>query len=287
MSILAAAKPPLETGLVATICGHPGSGKTTLACTFGKSFLIRTKGEGMPRDIPADMMPDSLDETDSAGSLFDQMIALLREPHDYQTLIVDSVSGLDDMFIRDVLDRDKDAKNIQTAHGGYGAGRDMVTSMHWRVRRAAEHLRKKRGMNTIFIAHTEISRVEPPDSDSYTQWGLKLHHKSVAPYVDQVDLVGFLREDTAVTGKERKRAVGSGDRVLVTYLTPTAVTKNRFGIRDDLQVSHLENPLLGLIPGLPGAKPAKKAKTAAKPEDNAVAAGEEESTDSMMENGNE
>lgn len=260
MSILAAAKPPLETGLVATICGHPGSGKTTLACTFGKSFLIRTKGEGMPRDVPADMMPDALDETDSAESLFEQMIALLREPHNYKTLIVDSVSGLDDMFIRDVLDRDKDAKNIQTAHGGYGAGRDMVTNLHWRVRRAAEHLRKKRGMNTIFIAHTEISRVEPPDSDSYTQWGLKLHHKSVAPYVDQVDLVGFLREDTAVTGKERKRAVGSGDRVLVTYLTPTAVTKNRFGIRDDLQVSHLENPLLGLIPGLPGAAPAKPAR---------------------------
>ena len=37
-------------------------------------------------------------------------------------------------------------------------------------------------------------------------------------------------------------------------------TKNRFGIRDDLQVSHLENPLLGLIPGLPGTAPAKPAR---------------------------
>ena len=199
MSMLAGAKPPVEKGLVATICGHPGSGKTSLAVTFGKSFLIKTKGEGMPRDIPASMMPMALGETDTVEKLFDQLIALLREPHDFDTLIIDSVSGLDEMFVADVLARDPDARNIQTAHGGYGAGRDMVTSLHWRVRKAAEQLRIKRGMNTIFIAHTNINRVDPPDSESYTQWGLRLHNKSTAPYVDQVDLVGFLREDTAVT----------------------------------------------------------------------------------------
>lgn len=251
MSILSGATAPVETGLVATICGHPGSGKTTLATTFGKSFLIKTKGEAMPRDIPSEMMPVALGETDTVESLFDQLMALIKDPHDFSTLIIDSVSGLDEMFLSDVLSKDPGAKNIQTAHGGYGAGRDMVTAMHWRVRRAAEQLRIRRGVNTIFIAHTDINRVDPPDSDSYTQWGMRLHAKSSAPYIDQVDLVGFLREDTAVTGKERKRAVGSGDRVLVTYMTPTAVTKNRFGIKEDIQVKHLENPLLGLIPGLP------------------------------------
>lgn len=265
MSMLAGAKAPIETGLVATICGHPGSGKTSLAVTFGKSFLIKTKGEGMPRDIPADMMPMALGETDTADKLFDQLISLLREPHDFDTLIIDSVSGLDEMFVSDVMARDPDARNIQTAHGGYGAGRDMVTAMHWRVRKAAEQLRAKRGMNTIFIAHTDINRVDPPDSESYTQWGLRLHNKSTAPYVDQVDLVGFLREDTAVTGKERKRAVGSGDRVLVTYMTPTAVTKNRFGLREDIVVKHLENPLLGLI-DFSQKKPAKPTNTNTKTE---------------------
>ena len=207
----------------------------------------------MPRDIPTGMMPLALGETETVESLFEQMIALLKEEHDFNTLIIDSVSGLDEMFLSHVLSKDPDAKNIQTAHGGYGAGRDMVTAMHWRVRRAAEQLRRKRAMNTIFIAHTDINRVDPPDSDSYTQWGMRLHPKSSAPYIDQVDLVGFLREDTAVTGKERKRAIGSGDRVLVTYMTPTAVTKNRFGIKEDIQVKHLENPLLGLVPGLPKA----------------------------------
>lgn len=252
MSILSGAKAPIETGLVATICGHPGSGKTTLAATFGKSFLIRTKGEGMPRDIPHHMMPMALGETDTVEKLFDQMVALIKDDHDFENLIVDSVSGLDELFVQHVMEQDRDAKNIQTSHGGYGAGRDMVTNMHWRVRRAAEQLRRKRGMNTIFIAHTEINRVDPPDSDSYTQWGLKLHAKSMAPYVDQSDLVGFLREDAALIGKdkERRRAVGTGERVLVTYMTPTAITKNRFGIKDDLPVEHLKNPLLGLIPGI-------------------------------------
>jgi hypothetical protein len=66
----------------------------------------------------------------------------------------------------------------------------------------------------------------------------------MAHYVDSVDVVGFIRQATVVVGKdgEHKRAVATGDRVLVTYLTPSAITKNRVGIDQDIPIVRGVNP---------------------------------------------
>lgn len=259
MSILAGAAVAVPTPIIVTICGMPGSGKSSLAATFPRPFMIRTQGEAIPRDIANP--PVELGETDSVGKLWEQLMALARDEHDYQTLIIDSVTGLETLFVDDVMKSDPKARSIQQAAGGYGAGRDMVTAMHNRVRRAATAL-QKRGMNTVFLAHSDITRIEPPDSDGYTQYSLRLHAKSLSPYVDSVDVVGFLKQNTIVRGDdgERKRAITDDERLLVTYMTPTAVTKNRLGITEDIPVIKGENPLAPWV----DAPPAKARKRVAK-----------------------
>jgi len=246
MSILSGAGPSGLEPLIITICGAPGSGKSTVAASFPKPFLIRTTGEAVPRDIPVDQRPAELGETGTPDQLWEQLKALAREDHEYKTLIIDSVSGLENLFVQSVLDSDPKAKSIQQAGGGYGAGRGMVTAMHLRVRKAAEIMRK-RGMNVVFVAHSDIIRIEPPDAESYTSYSLRLHDKSMSGYVDSVDVVGFLKQETIVTGDERKRAISDGSRVLVTYLTPSNISKNRLGIHEDLPVEHGKNPLAAWI----------------------------------------
>lgn len=257
-SILDGAAAPQAEPIIITICGHPGSGKTYLASTFPKPFMIKTQGEATPRDMMH--APMSIGETDTTKKLWDQLMALLNDPHDYKTLIVDSATGLESLFVSDVIASDPKASNIQTAHGGYGAGRDAVTAMHLRVRKAAELLRVKRGMHVVFVAHANIDRIDPPDSDSYTQYSLRLHQKSMSPYVDQVDLVGFMREETFIKGdtNERKRAIGTGERELVVHMTPTAITKNRFGITEPIPVKIGENPLAQYIGEAPAETPTFK-----------------------------
>lgn len=252
MSILQGAAPAALEPLIVTILGTPGSGKTSMAATFPKPFLIRTQGEAMPRDLPANRKPPELGETDTVEKLWDQLKALVNDPHDFQTLIIDSVTGLESLFISDILAKDK-AKAIQKAMGGYGAGRDAVAAMHMRVRRAAELMRARRGMNIVFLAHSDIVRIEPPDSDGYSSYTLRLHDKSTSPYVDAVDVVGFIKQQTILRGEDegRKKAITTGERVLVTYLTPANVSKNRLGITDDISVEHGANPLapwIGLAP---------------------------------------
>lgn len=243
MSILQSAAPAAPEPLIVTICGTPGSGKTSLAATFPKPFLIRTQGEAVPRDLSGDERPDELGETDSVGMLWDQLKALAMEDHAYKTVIIDSVTGLENLFIADVLASDAKARGIQQALGGYGAGRDAVAAQHMRVRRAAEAIRR-RGIHVVFLAHSDINRIDPPDSDGYTAWGLRLHSKSQGSYVDSVDVVGFLKQAVILRGEEgQKKAVTTDDRVLVTYLTPANISKNRLGITEDIEVQKGVNPL--------------------------------------------
>lgn len=273
MSLLKAAKKPQREPLIVTICGNPGSGKTSLAASFPKPFLIRTVGEAVPRDL--DEAPDALDEVQKPAQLFAQLMALLDEEHDYQTLIVDSVTGLEAMFIADVLASDTKARGLNQALGGYGAGRAAVVAQHARVRKAAEALRKRRQMNVVFVAHADIVRVDPPDSDGFSLYSLRLDNKSMAPYVDSVDVVGFVKQHVVLMGDEgSKKAVTTGDRTLTCYMTPASVAKNRLGIVDDIEFIQGENPL---APYLTAQQPKKPRK--AKPEPEAEASEDTETTD--------
>lgn len=256
-SLSAAKKPSTKSPLIMTIYGPAGSGKTSMACTFPNAFMIRTQGEQLPRDIPEDQLPDCLDPIgsktkDNNGKnvwdekeLFDQLMALLREEHDYKTLIIDSVTGLEDLFIKSVVENDpKNPKSIVQAQGGYGAGRASVRAKHSRVRSAAELLRDRKGMTVVFLAHVEVDKIDLPDTDPYSSYSLQLHKESAPIYINSCDVVAFMKQEVFVTGDEDgpKKARTSGNRVLSIDLTPSNVSKNRLGIQGDIQIVKGENP---------------------------------------------
>lgn len=245
MSVLATGRVPSKRPLIATLVGGPNTGKSSLACTFRKPYFVRTEGENLPSDVPEARLPAGPEEPLSTpDDLWAQFEALRAEEHDFQTLIVDSTSGLDEMFANKIM-ADSGKSNLATALGGYGAGYEAVAAMHGRVRKYAELLRKERGMSTVFIAHSDIIRMEPPDSEGYTSHSLRLHKKSIRHYVDSVDLVGFIKQETILKGKEgeAKKAITTNGRILVAYLTPANVSKNRMGITEDLPFEFGENPI--------------------------------------------
>lgn len=261
MGILDNVSKPADRPVLVTICGDSGMGKTTLAASFPKPIVIRAE-DGM-QAVPADIRPDAFPVIQQVDDLWEQLKGLIHEDHSYKTLVVDSVTALERLFTQYVVESDpKKPRGIQQALGGYGAGRDAVSAMHQRLRKAAGILADKRGMNTVFIAHADTARIEPPDDDAYMRYTLRLHEKSMPAYVDDVDVVGFLKLETFTTGEgERKKAISDGTRVLITYATAANVSKNRFGITEPLTVEQGKNPLIDIIPAL---KPAvtKKEKVA-------------------------
>lgn len=260
MTMMETVRKPAERPVIVTLCGDSGMGKTSLAAAFPKPIFIRAE-DGM-QSIPENLRPDAFPVVTNSKMLWEQITAVIHEPHDYQTLVIDSVTALERMFIADVLDQDPKAKSINQALGGYGAGVAAVAAMHQRLRKGAGLANDKRGMHVVFVAHADMEMMKLPDADDYMRYSLRLPPKSMPPYVDDVDVVGFLRLVTFTKGDdgERKKAISTGDRELICHAVASNISKNRFGITDPLPFASGENPLTAIIPTLgrkvSSAKPA-------------------------------
>lgn len=242
---------PDASAVIVTVCSDAGVGKTSFAATFPKPFFLRVE-DGM-QSIDSSPMPDTLPIADNADQFFDDLLAFTQSEHDYKTLVIDSVTKLEIMFIDHVVKSDpKKPRSINQALGGYGAGLRAVASMHQRVRKAAEILKVKRGINTVFIAHADTEMMDLPDTEPYMRFNLRLDKRSMQPYVDDVDIVGFIRLHTFLAGDDgsRKQARSDGSRILTTYATPSNISKNRFGITKDLDLPKGVNPLVEFVPAL-------------------------------------
>jgi hypothetical protein len=195
--------------------------------------------------IALEARPDAFPLLRTADDLFQQLLTLVREPHDYKTVVIDSVTALERLFVDHVIaSDDKNPKSINQALGGYGAGVNAVAAMHGRVRKAAGAL-NARGMNVILLAHADVQTMSLPDSDDYMRYSLRLPGKSLPPYVDDVDLVGFIRLVQFTKGEEgeRKKAISTGARELICHATASNVSKNRFDIETPIKFAKGENPL--------------------------------------------
>lgn len=249
-SVLASISKPDDRPAIVTVLGDSGLGKTSLACTFPNPIVIRAE-DGLA-SIPSDQRPDAFPVIQKVDDVWDQLMALIKEDHEYKTVIVDSVTALERLFVQHIIDNDpKNPRSINQALGGYGAGLAAVATMHQRVRKACGMLNERKGMNVVFVAHADTETVELPDQDPYTRYSLRLGKRSVAPYVDDSDVVGFLKLQTFTTGDgERKKAMSDGTRLLVCYATASNVSKNRYGIEDDIVFEPNKNPFAGILPAL-------------------------------------
>ena len=73
--------------------------------------------------LPNGQRPDAFPVLESESQLWEQLTTLIKEDHPYQTLVIDSVTALERLFMQSVVDSDpKKPKSINQAMGGYGAG---------------------------------------------------------------------------------------------------------------------------------------------------------------------
>lgn len=249
MSILQLIAKPQTRPIIATITGDAGVGKTTLAATFPNPIFIRAE-DGL-QAIPDDIRPDAFPLLTGVDDLWSQLAALINEDHEYKTVVIDSATELETMFGSYIIDSDpKKPKSLAQAHGGYGAGYSAVAALHGRVRKAAQLLNNK-GLHVLFIAHSDVSTVEPPDQDPYSRYDLRLHKKCMTHYIDNVDMVAYIKLQMFTHGDgDRKKAISDGSREAICYSSAANVSKNRYGINEPLPVIIGQNPFKGLVPCL-------------------------------------
>jgi len=261
-------KPPMLT-----IIGFPGAGKSSLAGLFPSPAFIQSEDsqtvfenlseEQQPFFMP--MLPEANKKKNisTKAVLLEQIKEFGTQDHPYKTLIIDSVTSLNSMFERELVEFDEsEAASVQDAAGGFQKGYDIIANWHYEIIALCNRLRNAKGMSVVFLAHTGNRKVKnhPELSGEYNVYSMDMHVKSKANYINLVDAAIYLKQEEIATGhnidkKGRTLKTGritqTGDRVLITSsdgVVGYVDAKTRYDMPNEIPVPIGENPLLQYIP---------------------------------------
>jgi AAA domain-containing protein len=214
--------------------GQPGIGKTTLAQNFPAPVFIQTE-DGCPSGLEI----DTFGLLDSYTGVINAIKHLGNAPHEYRTVVLDSLDKFEPLVLAAVCAQYGFA-SIESP--GYGKGWVLADQWWHDTLRGFDWLRRTHGMIIVLIAHSEISTVNDPRVASFTSYQLRLHKRARALIEDSADLIGFLATDVVVKteqsgfNKTRARADGGNARWLHTEPRPAFIAKNRFGMSERILI---------------------------------------------------
>ena len=216
--------------------GPPGIGKSTYAAR-GPSpvFLLTEDGLGL-LDVPSFPLVRSYKE------MTEYLEFLLEDPHDYQSVVIDSASGLDALIVESIL-RDSGAKNLG-AVGAYGAGYILQADRWAEVIRLLDRLRTERNMLVLIIAHAELSTAEDAQYGTYDRWAPRIPKRALASVIEWCDIVAFATRRMYLNSVDKGRrtvaaGVGpdGGERIMHVSGSPAIIAKNRYGLSGELPLA--------------------------------------------------
>lgn len=202
------------------VYGVPGIGKTTLAAAApAPIFLPVEEGCG---HVEVARLPQPQTWQDLLASVR----AAAEEPHDYRTLVVDSLSAAEPLCWRAVCEAGK-KPDIEA----FGYGKGYVAALdRWRELLAAlENLQRRRQMGVVLLAHSALRTFKNPEGDDYDMWQLALNEKASGLLRGWCEDVLFAKWEVFAAQAEGSKAKGvsTGKRLLHTQESGPWQAKNR------------------------------------------------------------
>ncbi|MEP0847333.1 MAG: ATP-binding protein [Phycisphaerae bacterium] len=218
-----------------TIYGPHGVGKSTFGAMAEAPIFIQTE-DGLT-NIDCERLPLATKYADVIAALGE----LYTEPHEYRTVVVDSVDWLERLIWAEVCQK-RGVESIEDI--GYGKGYVFALT-NWReVLSGLDALRNERGMHIILIAHAQIEKFANPETDTYDRYSPRLQKLASALVQEWCDDVLFatyrIHTKTTNEGFDRKRVqgIGTGERIIRTTERPAHVAKNRLGLPEEFSLDY-------------------------------------------------
>lgn len=241
--------------------GVPKIGKTTLASEFPSPVFIQAE-DGTPKGVEL----TTFGKIGLMQDVWDAFAALSDNEHNFKTLVIDSLSALEQLIWNDVCAVNK-WDSIESP--GYGKGY-IEADLRWmKLMQSISYLREEKRMIILLIAHSEIKHVEDPLVGGYERFSVRLHKRAVELVNREVDLIAFLNYRIGISeakdgpgGKKVRKAVGIGDRILHFADRPGFMAGDRYDFPDEIPyvVGH---GFEALAPHLPGFALPEQQKEAA------------------------
>jgi len=224
---------------IITIYGNPGIGKTSLAASFPNPLFILTENPGK-NGLSCTKKYSSFKE------IFDDVRELSKiDSIPYDTIVLDSIGGLDKLVIEYIIAEEKDRngkkKNIALGEccGGYGKGYERAQSIHNAFKSVLNRINEK-GIAIIYLAHMGIQEKKSPEHDPYDTYSIMMNHqKSKDVYINSdIDAVLFYKlksySESLDNGKTRIKC--SDQHIIVTSVNEINVSKNRFNMPSEIAI---------------------------------------------------
>lgn len=217
-----------KSPLVIIEYGPPGIGKTTLAAQAPGVIFLPTEPGTKQLNVRRLPQPSSLDD------VLGVLKQLAHDKHDYQTLAIDTITGLQDLVYASTCAKSgKGYKHIEDF--GYGKGYAYALADWHRLIAGLEPV-IARGMNVILIAHETLRRMPNPGGADYDQRVPHLYKDTVELLFRWVDGVFHLTYKMAVTvadgakDKSKGKGYSTGARLIRTQWRPEQLAKNRWNL---------------------------------------------------------
>lgn len=223
------------------VYGTHGIGKSTFASMAPNPLVLDI--EGGTADIEFFGRLEKADGLESFEDVLSVISDLLNEPHDFETLVIDSLDWLE-QWIWDSVCQQHNVQSIEKVDGGFGKGYIVALTLWRELFAGLDALRVQRGMTIILLAHCRVARFESPEGSAYDRYEPKLQNgKNVSAlgaaleWCDEVLFATykvFVQTEENGFNKKRGIGVGSGERVLRCTERPAHIAKNRLGIPDEI-----------------------------------------------------
>ena len=195
-------------------------GKSTFAAGAPAPVFIPIRGEEGIDDLDVAHFPtcNSFDEVLAA------LQSLYEQKHEYETLVIDSVSTLEPL-IWDAVCKAEGVDSIEKVGGGFGKGYVEAVE-RWRCLTSALDALREQGMVSILIGHVTVRTFADPTSENYDQYQLDLNKHAAAALMRWSDCILFancrtvVRKEEAGFNKTNRKAVMRDERCLFTQKRP-------------------------------------------------------------------
>lgn len=218
--------------------GLHGVGKSTWASNAPSPIFIQTEDGGLESDVAA------LPVCENVSHVIRCLDRLIEEPHEFKTVVIDTVDWLERMIQRHVAAQ-HGKEHISAIEYGRGFA-EVADYFEVQIISRLEKLNAK-GMTVVLLMHSEIKSVKLPDLETFDHYQPRMHRALVdlvSEWVDELLFACFavhiksVKEQFSKEG--RKVAVGGDDRIMRCTNKAFAKAKNRLQMPDELPLEFPE-----------------------------------------------
>ena len=209
-----------KRGIRIMIYGEPKTGKSYFGTQIPNHIFLNLEN-GLEHLKGATKLPYTNEYVEVKAMLSE----LATTDHPYKTLVVDSADVLENLIRKWIVASTGNSGYKDITDIPYGRGYPLLLAETRKLIEMFEYLSAEKGMNIVFICHSEVKKMQPPIGNEYTYIAPSLYAKTTQGdstlkiYTDYVDIIGYCEYRTIVketsTGfGTRGQAVGTGERIM-------------------------------------------------------------------------